>query len=548
MLRWCLDMANENLDKLNIIYLIFSQIINSVTTNLIININGPQDSGKSLFIDVIKELCPKAFFSGSLNSLTTFQTRNVVVDKKVIVLSDSSMKDWTNSQIDFLKKVSGRDKITVKIKGGDDFEVKPKALIVLVSNTTFDQVLAFKESVLRDRVLNLVIDPIVHDSKLPVMQLINLLTNQDNIDYMFMKGFRSDQELLNIAHRQEKEATRVLDPEEYEGDYLIEWVKKNYIFAEKWSIKGTQIHENYNQKLREISKRNPSLYKHYQFSTAKAFYRKFENVLRQLNPKYVSKKTGTGNGTYFTNITDIENKKKIPKSEFFEKAVSEKITKKFNQNPLNWDKLHIPCSNGIRETGKSLSPKLNEAIFNKLNSVKGQDLKSLIEKEPSYKQRTSNSHIVSSSKNLINDVWSLKESDFSYPSEYQKEIIHTNIRPTYNQYFSIEREDLFHFLFSDKHLFFCFSNDTYGELFANISSFDKVNIQVENKDQNIYFQKAKKSEQISLEVSVNEALPQIDKISHAGCMNNKLFIQPARWSFRDCKQSRKDRKKIEKKI
>ena len=30
--------------------------------------------------------------------------------------------------------------------------------------------------------------------------------------------------------------------------------------------------------------------------------------------------------------------------------------------------------------------------------------------------------------------------------------------------------------------------------------------------------------------------------SHAGCMNNLLFIQPARWSFRDCKQSRKDRK------
>ena len=27
-------------------------------------------------------------------------------------------------------------------------------------------------------------------------------------------------------------------------------------------------------------------------------------------------------------------------------------------------------------------------------------------------------------------------------------------------------------------------------------------------------------------------------------MNNKLFIQPARWSFRDFLQSRKDRKKI----
>ena len=96
-------------------------------------------------------------------------------------------------------------------------------------------------------------------------------------------------------------------------------------------------------------------------------------------------------------------------------------------------------------------------------------------------------------------------------------------------------------------LFFCFSNATYGELFANISSFDKVNIQVENKDQNIYFQKNKKSEQISLEVSINKAQFQINKISHAGCMNNLLFIQPARWSFRDCKQSRKDRKKILKK-
>ena len=30
-------------------------------------------------------------------------------------------------------------------------------------------------------------------------------------------------------------------------------------------------------------------------------------------------------------------------------------------------------------------------------------------------------------------------------------------------------------------------------------------------------------------------------LSHAGCMNNLLFIQPARWSFRDCLQSRKNR-------
>ena len=75
-------------------------------------------------------------------------------------------------------------------------------------------------------------------------------------------------------------------------------------------------------------------------------------------------------GLFYNYINYIERKKNIREPSFFEKVIFEKIKEKFNQNPLNWDKLHVSHSNGIREIEKSLNSKLNNNIFNKLNSVK----------------------------------------------------------------------------------------------------------------------------------------------------------------------------------
>ena len=315
------------------------------------------------------------------------------------------MKNWDGGQIDFMKKLSEQDSITVEYKQGDDFQVKPEALVITVSNTVYHETVMYKESALRDRVLNLDFTGVNKQVKVSTQQLLDELIKQENKDWIIMKALALEPEIFKQTRRG-GEASKLLETEK--PIFLMEWILDNIISVPNEKLKRTKIHSSYNEAVNNKKTQNPKR-NFEEFNTDSSFYRAFEECLQQLEPCNYVKQT-TSHGLFFENINFATLDDKNHNYGKLTPIIRPDVIEAFKKNPLAFSNLSIPDSKGKRIKGLALNPKISLNTYDCLQKIKNKDIPSLFSEGLSFFERSGNSHL--SNSNPEKNIFNFSKEDF----------------------------------------------------------------------------------------------------------------------------------------
>ena len=294
--RFFLDLCGKNLLNINIFKLLFFNIFEPGNQNLIINLCGNPKGAKFLLLSIIEKKIGSGFKVGRFNSLNSFQRKDLLTNARVISFSDANPKNLTKNSIDFLKSISGHDSIQVEKKMGEAFFIRPDALIIISNNENFEDIPAYKEDALSDRVLNLVV-PFISENA-TVVGLGKFL--EPELDWFFTAvGMTVNMDLMKRAVRAEK-----IDSVTGAGaeKLFFKFLKENFLYQEGNKVGGKSIYIPYQKHLTKFDKNA-------KIDSQKGFYQKVEFQLFKLLSKSIEQRRRLSSGVTFFNLGLNDSKK-----------------------------------------------------------------------------------------------------------------------------------------------------------------------------------------------------------------------------------------------
>ena len=413
MMRFFSDLSGEAIIALNLLKLIIYYSICPGMHNLIINLCGTHQGGKSLFLKGIEMINPSGYHVGRFNNLNNFQKHDLILGATVIAFPDANPTQIQSEVIDLLKTLAGRDPVTLEKKQELQTSTVTDALVIMANNESFEDVNAFKFDLgLASRILNQPIPAIKSDAIVRSLEKII----EDGLDWLMAFGLSVHPEILEKTQR--SEAINAMTGSGIEKPSL-QFVTEFCSYCEGQSTLGTVLKKQFDQFMKDRYPKHKTM-------SLNGFYQKLDEAFAILTPVGIHRKRITAGWTYYNIILATTSTTKPTTDSLTKRFVyegSKDTLALFSKSPFRIDGYTFQDEKGAFIAGPRLDPSYNDEAFETLQEIKDTNLKVMLG-EP-YKPKDPNSkHFFETGLSVGQTIHQLKKDDFGdpLPFSYQKEL------------------------------------------------------------------------------------------------------------------------------
>lgn len=367
--RFKLDSGEESVKAMNLLKLLFYYSFEPSGNQVLFNVTGNPRGSKSMLLKVIKWAFRQFAKEGNINHLNPFQLLELLLNTKVVLFPDSNPLSLNRSTIDTLKRITGGDTVNAEAKYEKGLRIAGEYTLILVNNVNFEDVPAFKEAGMSDRVLNIILPSIKSQAALPTKRFEKLLEKE--VPYLFLSSLSISKEFLYST-------TRSRDVNAAMGtgldNPLIEYIQRKLIASKGDTVGGGLLYSDYHKFLAEILPDKSAIAKH-KFGTKQGFYQQLGYQFTRMDTVEITQGRDK-RGTVFKNVM-FGDPEKFPGQEF--NFSSSYVNEYLLENPLVVKSLTFRGDNGDFENGPRINPEYNVELLKIFNQVKSETIKTIVD-------------------------------------------------------------------------------------------------------------------------------------------------------------------------
>ena len=403
-IRFLLDLGSEQLKSINLLKLWFFYCLQPGHNNLLFNITGNPRSSKSLLLKILAKAFPSSLHQGDLGQLNSFQLKDLIVNAGQVAFPDSNPGKLTRQSIDILKRLTGGDSIRVEEKFGSSYSIRGQYTIMIINNENFEEVQAYKDPAMADRVLNIQLSTIATDAV--VQNLFHHL--ETTIPYLFL--FALDQPIELIKKSQRAQDINAAMGSGIETP-LVSFIQGCLVFEWGSIVKASDVFEEYH-KFIERQFKEVTVQKRYKYTTKQGFNQHFLFQINRMDKSGVEKKRSRV-GIIFVNFRlEEHNGTHVDRFMF----ASTEIDKLLERNPFRMDRITLIDTDGEFITGPKLNPKFNQLSHESLKKTIHSTVKEISTGKP-YSAEHGIRHFEATGLTNSKTAHELKETDFDEQEE-----------------------------------------------------------------------------------------------------------------------------------
>lgn len=448
-LRFKLDCSGESMRALNLQKLLYYYTFEPSGNQLLFNLTGNPRGSKSMTIKGIKWCFGKFAKEGNINNMNPFQLKDLLLNTSVILFPDTNPLSINKSAIDTVKRITGGDTVNVEGKYEVGLRVAGEYTMILVNNVNFEDVPAFREAGLADRVLNIVFPAIKSQALILMKQFEKFLLSE--VPYLFLSSLSINQDFLYATTRAREVNAALGTGLEHP---LISYIKGRLVYSEgAWTL-GTTIYTDFHKYLVEISP-DKNAFNREKFATRQGFYQQLGFQLGRMDQPG-TEKDNNNKGVIFRNVV-FGKPEDFPGQEL--NLSSSYVDGFLLENPLVVKDLTFRGHSGEFLKGPRINPEYNERVLEIFKQVKTETIKTIV--DGGVNGYPEGQHFERTGFGGSQSIYNLKEEDFFDKNEvpYQPRLFYRgNVKDEFPYTDELQVGDITPQLFGVKSPFYFYSD------------------------------------------------------------------------------------------